>query len=270
VSQKSPGQFFWLIAIAAISASGMLYELLVATISGYVLGDTVTNFSLVIGIFLCAMGIGAALSRNIHTDLVPTFLTVELWLAFVGLACGPVLLYFGFILEEVWLYLFMMVCMALALGILVGLEIPIVTRHIQSYTSSRVALANVLAADYAGALLGSVAFPFLLLPYLGLMGTAGLAALINLFVALACLYFQRTHLSSPVLPLIACLVLAGGSVSLIYAGEPLLMLYENRGYRDKIIHREQTRYQRIILTQGKKPPGSTPAPAGYMPRRWKD
>ena len=52
-----------LVSVVVIATSGLVYELIAGTLASYVLGDSVAQFSFVIGLYLFAMGIGSYLSR---------------------------------------------------------------------------------------------------------------------------------------------------------------------------------------------------------------
>src|SRR5262245_46115719 len=81
--------------VLIIATCGLIYELLAGTLASYVLGDSVTQFSLIIGIYLSALGVGAWLSRFIEEDLARRFIQVELGVALVGGLSAP-LLFFSF------------------------------------------------------------------------------------------------------------------------------------------------------------------------------
>src|SRR5215468_9945130 len=74
-----------------IATCGLVYELQTATLSSFVLGDSVTQYSLIIGLYLSAMGLGAWLSGFIKKGLARSFLEIELAVALVGGASVPVL-----------------------------------------------------------------------------------------------------------------------------------------------------------------------------------
>ncbi|MCP4136691.1 MAG: polyamine aminopropyltransferase [bacterium] len=254
-------------SMAAIAASGMIYELVIATISGYILGDTVTHFSIVVGVFLCSMGLGAAISRKVMTDLIRMFLVVELWLGFFGIIASPSLLYIGFVFDSKVIYFIAMLIFTGSIGTFVGLEIPLISRYLEKYSGTRKALSNVLTADYIGSLVGAVAFPLCLFPVVGLIGTAAVAGIINIIVALVIISLFRERLKIRLYIGAVSVVLLCCLTGMLFVREPLFNMFEERGYRDTIIYREQSPFQRIILTRGKRQ-GS--APTGYMPRRWKD
>jgi spermidine synthase len=83
--------FLLYINVLVIAVCGLIYELLAGTLASYMLGDSVTQFSLVIGTYLSAMGVGAWLSRYIQQHLAQAFVEIELALAFLGGFSAPLL-----------------------------------------------------------------------------------------------------------------------------------------------------------------------------------
>src|SRR3982751_5876025 len=79
--------------VLVIATCGLVYELLAGTLASYVLGDSVRQFSLIIGLYLSAMGVGAWLSRFIEGSLARAFVEVELGVALVGGVSAPMLFY---------------------------------------------------------------------------------------------------------------------------------------------------------------------------------
>ena len=64
VADQARMRALWLLAATfLVAVSGLIYELIAATLSSYLLGDSVRQFSMVIGVFLSAMGVGAWASR---------------------------------------------------------------------------------------------------------------------------------------------------------------------------------------------------------------
>src|SRR5437764_6576349 len=80
-----------LLNVLIIAVCGLVYELQAATLSSFVLGDSVTQYSLVIGLYLSAMGLGAWLSGFIDKGLARAFLEVELGVALIGGLSVPAL-----------------------------------------------------------------------------------------------------------------------------------------------------------------------------------
>lgn len=235
-----------LTSIFIIAVCGLIYELIIASLSSYLLGDSVYQFSITVGVFLTAMGIGSFLSRAIKGDLLRTFLVVEIVIGLLGGISGATL----FIAYSIFprSYTFFMVAALLVLGTLIGLEIPLLTRIAGRYGSLRDTIANVLAVDYLGALAASLLFPLVLLPYLGLAKTAFLVGIFNLgVVGINLRVFGRAlpHVGGIVAATLAALgLLAAG----FWQSAALTSLAEERMYQDEIIYAEQSPYQRIVLT----------------------
>ncbi|MEO0469105.1 MAG: hypothetical protein AAF206_05755 [Bacteroidota bacterium] len=193
--QQTPAQktAILLTSVLIIAVCGILYELLISSISSYFQGSSILHFSLVIGLFLSFMGVGSYISKYITKDLLRWFIRFEIVLGIVG-GFSTFLLYFAFSLTS-YFYLFTFVLIGI-LGGLVGLEIPILTRIVRQYESLKDALARVLSFDYLGSLIASVLFPIVLLPGLGLMRTAFAIGLLNLAVAVLNIWLRHSKQSA--------------------------------------------------------------------------
>lgn len=239
-----------LLAVLIISICALVYELIVATLSSYLLGDSITQFSFTIGFFLFAMGLGALISRRIHAHELRWFIIVEL---IIGLSGGlsAVVLFAVFSIADQF-YFLAMASFSLVIGICVGLEIPLLTRIValQEHLSS--ALADILSVDYIGALVASLVFPTVLLPLLGVTQTAFLMGLLNIAVASMLLVMFRGRLSKRwarrltwTATLLALIMVAG-----VVGSTNVVRNIEQRLYEDVIIYDAQTPYQRMIITRG--------------------
>lgn len=111
--------------VLIIATCGLIYELLAGTLASYVLGDSVTQFSLIIGIYLFALGAGAWLSGYIEEELARKFVEVELGVAILGGASAPLLFLSFAHLSYFHLALYSIV---FGIGVLVGLELPLLMR----------------------------------------------------------------------------------------------------------------------------------------------
>jgi spermidine synthase len=234
-------------AVFFIATAGLIYELVAGTAATYLLGDSVTQFSLVIGLYLFAMGIGSYLSRYIENDLIGWFVRLEL---IVGLLGGFVatLLFLTFARDGHFrLVLYMLVG---AIGIGVGLEIPLLIRILEGRMKLRDLLARVLFFDYLGALAASLAFPLLLVPKLGLIKTSLLLGALNALVGLGMAIMFRDRIKHyRRLVVEACIVLLVLCTGLWYS-ESLTQMAEDDLYPDEIVHASTSKYQRIVVTQG--------------------
>ena len=235
--------------VLIISACGLVYELLAGTVASYVLGDSVTQFSLVIGVYLAALGVGAWLSRYISEDLGKRFIEVELCVALIGGWSAPLLfLSFAYLkLFHVALY-----CIVVAVGILVGLEVPLLMRILKDQLEFKEVVSRVLTFDYIGALLASVLFPLVLVPKLGLVRSSLVFGLLNAGVG-----FWATYSLKALLPKGAFGLRVRSAIVIVVLGLGLLCadrltsLAEDNLYADEILYTKNTAYQRIVITRGR-------------------
>src|SRR5437762_2105270 len=137
------------LSVCLIAACGLIYELIAGTLASYLLGDSVLQFSTVIGAYLFAMGIGSFLSRFLARGLVARFISIELMVGLVG-GFSSSLMFLAFAYTQAFrLVLYVVV---IAVGILVGLEIPLLMRILKERFQFRELVSHVLTFDYLGAL----------------------------------------------------------------------------------------------------------------------
>jgi spermidine synthase len=245
--ELSPTQTAWLLAsVLIVALCGIAYELIIAAVSSYLLGNSVAQFSITIGLFMFSMGIGSYLTKFLNQNLVVRFVQIEIAVAMIGGACAAILF---LVFPYYALYKPTMYSLILIIGTLVGLEIPILTRIMSESKSISESIAHVLSLDYIGALIGSVSFPLLLLPSLGLFRSSFAIGLLNIAVAALALIVLRKpypELRSywPVTLAIIGLLLAG-----IFYSTVISKFAEGQLFADEMIHTEQTQYQRIVLTR---------------------
>ena len=132
------------------------------------MGDSIKQFSLVIGVYMAAMGVGSYLSQFISDNLAKNFVKVEILLGLIGGSSVP-LLYYTFTRVTSVEYQFIMLGLTGVIGVLTGFEVPILVRILKEQFPLKSNLAYVLSLDYEGALLASLLFPFLLASYLFLI-----------------------------------------------------------------------------------------------------
>lgn len=240
------GLFLLLAAIFVAAACAIVYELLIGSTSSYFLGDSVEQFSLTIGFFLFAMGLGSYLSRLFERELLARFIALEIWLGLVG-GCAVPLLYLLF--AYTGHYRYGMLLLLVVIGTLIGLEVPLLTRILRSYGSLRTTLSSVLSMDYLGSLLAALLFPYLLLPVLGGLHTSVVTGLVNVGIGVAVLMVFRSQLGQQFrwLSLQAGVIVLCLAI-LLAAGTPLLERWESALYEDRIVYSEQSPYQKIVLT----------------------
>ena len=236
------------ITVLLIAACGLIYELIAGTLASYLLGDSVLQFSTIIGCYLFAMGIGSALSRFLDRGLAYRFVWIELLLGVIG-GFSSALLFLAFAYTQGFQLL--MYALVIIIGLLVGLEIPLLMRIVRGRYHFRDVVAHVLTFDYLGALGASLLFPILLVPYLGLVRSAMLFGIINVAVALwSTFLFANQIAKASTLRVVCLVVLVGLSVGLAEANH-ITTAAEDNIYADEIILARDTRYQHIVLTRFK-------------------
>lgn len=244
----TPQQFALLSgSIFIIAACSLIYELLISSLSTYLLGSSVIHYSLTIGLFLFFMGIGAWFAQSVSRDLIAAFVALEIAIGAVG-GVSAMLLYGVYTWTDFY-YPAMLIVVAV-IGILVGMELPLLTRILESYSGLRRGISQVLTFDYLGALLASLLFPFILLPYLGHLLTAGLIGMVNLLIAFIIAGSFKDRLGRWAAP-----ITAGAVFSLVMVLTTSLWsgaaarVFDNALYEDPVIYTEQTRYQKIVMSK---------------------
>jgi spermidine synthase len=236
--------------VFVVAICGLVYELLAGTLGSYLLGDSVTQFSLVIGLYLSAMGVGAWLSRRLDDDLARRFLDIELAVAVVGGLSAPILFVAFGSLEHFQLVLLAFV---FAIGVLVGLELPLLMRLLEGQVAFKDIVSRVLTFDYIGALAAALLFPLLLVPKLGLVRSSLVMGTANAGVALWGTWLLASRLGPKgvfAVRVRAVIVLLGMIVAFAIA-DKFTTWAEDEMYIDPIVYSRQSQYQRIIVTQGK-------------------
>jgi spermidine synthase len=236
------------ISVLLIAACGLIYELVAGTLASYLLGDSVLQFSTVIGTYLFAMGIGSALSRYLNRGLVYRFIWIELLLGVVG-GFSSALLMLAFAFTQG--FSIILYALVIVMGVLVGLEIPLLMRIVKDRYNFRDVIAHVLTFDYLGALAASLIFPILLVPRLGLVRSAMLFGLINVAVALWTTFIFANQLATTRLIRGMCLLVLIALGVGIAEAKKITATAEDNIYADEIIFARDTRYQHLVLTRFK-------------------
>ncbi|OJH34147.1 polyamine aminopropyltransferase [Cystobacter ferrugineus] len=237
------------VTVLVIATCGLIYELIIGALASYLLGDSITQFSTVIGCYLFAMGIGSWLSGFIERGVAQRFVEIELGVALVGGMCAP-LLFLTFALTDV--FRVVLYGSVLLIGTLVGLEIPLLLRLLKDQLAFKDLVSRVLTFDYLGALAASISFPLLFVPRLGLVRTSLLFGLLNALVGL-----WSTWLLAPVLAHPGRLRVKAVGLSLLLMvglvlGDRLSNFSEEHLFTDEVVHASNSPYQRIVLTRGKR------------------
>lgn len=237
-----------LAAVLFIATCGIVYELLAGALASYLLGDSVMQFSTIIGVYLSAMGLGSYLSRFVTRRVAQRFVEIELAVALVGGLSAPIL-FVAFAHTSIFrAILYPIVGL---IGTLVGLEVPLLLRILKEDYDFKDLIARVLTVDYLGALIGSLLFPILLMPRLGLVRTSLVFGVINAAVGFATTFVLRARLGPVRFLRLEAVVVMGLLGVGVVAAEQITSFAESEIYADEVIFSRQTPYQRIVLTRGR-------------------
>ena len=248
-----PAEVALLASVFVVAACGLVYELAAGTLASYLLGDSILQFSTVIGTYLFAMGVGSWLSRYLERQLVAQFLRIELLVGLIG-GLMPAIL-FALQSQTTTSFRFALYALVFAVGVLVGLEIPLVMRILKRHAgrgsghdSLKTLVSQVLTFDYLGALAVAIAFPLLLVPQLGLIRTGAFFGLMNAGVAVWALWLFRGELRGIAAQALACaLTIAALAAAFVFA-DRVTTWAEDRFYADHVIYSETSAYQRVVVT----------------------
>jgi spermidine synthase len=237
------------ISVFFVASCGLAYELIAGALSSYLLGDSVLQFSTVIGCYLFAMGVGAHLSRYVRDeDVLARFVDVELAIGLIG-GMSAALLFLAF----AWLaapFRALLYVLVFAIGALIGMEIPLVMRALHARKAEFSELVSrVLTFDYMGALAVALLFPMVLAPHLGLARSGFLFGMLNVAVALWTLYVFGDAVPHPRRRVLrGAIVFAVLGLGFIESNR--LTYWGERGmFGDEIVHALSTPYQRLVITR---------------------
>lgn len=232
-----------------ISGCSICYELIISAVSSYLLGDSTLQYSVTIGLYMSAMGLGSFISKYMKKNLFDWFVLIEIGVGVMGGISALILFLANLYLDQ---YQLVMYGEIIIIGTFVGVEIPLLTRIIEGDAENlRITLSSIFSFDYIGGLLGSIAFPLLLLPQLGYFATAFLTGSMNILAAILIVFKYSEKIRKPVLfKGLALLIFAFMMWGVLFS-ENISKYIEGGLYRDRVILSEQTQYQHIVLTRHK-------------------
>ena len=243
-----------LAAVAACAACGIVYELALLTLSTSLNGGGIVATSLIVAGYIAALGAGALLVKPLLPHAAVAFVAVEVLVAIIGgLSAAALYVAFAFIDGSTWV---LAVSTAL-IGGLVGAEVPLLMTLLQRGRLAGAAdagrtLANLNAADYLGALVGGLVWPFFLLPHLGMIRGAAATGLVNLVAAaVVSVFLLRQLVSARQLALALCAlgVALALLATLLARARDIETTSRQRLYADPIIAYRHSAYQEIVVTR---------------------
>lgn len=238
-------------------AAGLIYEYVLSTVFTYLLGSSIEQFSITIGIMFAMMGIGGWLQTRLRGPLVEYFICAELLLVMLG-GFAPIALQWTYALlpnDFAWIKF----GYPALIGILIGIEIPLIMRINERFTTSLSSnIAGTWAWDYIGGAVGVIAWIWMLRHYVPITHISFWVAACNLTVAIMSLVFfwrrgmLRWRLSFPVMSVTACaiiLLLLFGSSNV----NSWSTIISQKLYDDPIAFNVTTKFQNIVMTKGPHP-----------------
>ncbi|WP_017733093.1 polyamine aminopropyltransferase [Nafulsella turpanensis] len=245
---KNVSSFVLKAALFATGLSGVVAEYVLSTLASYFIGDSTVQWALIISTMLFSMGFGSRLSKYFEENLLEKFIIIELLLTIFVSICSLL----AFTAAAYTMYVGLIIyAMSILIGLLIGMEIPLVIRLNDEFEVLKVNVSSILEKDYYGSLLGGVFFAFVGLPYLGLTYTPFVLAAINFSVTVAMVglvwksVVPRVRLRyGGMLGAVAAFLLAG-----VLLAQPIVLYGEQRRYKDKIIFSAQSKYQKVVITQ---------------------
>jgi spermidine synthase len=254
------GRLLVLACVFVCAACGLVYELELVALASYLMGDSVTQASVVLSVMVFAMGLGSLVAKRLRRFAAAGFGVLEAALALIG-GCSAMALYAVFAWTGDWGGLWadgsriLLVAFSLAIGLLIGAEAPLLMELIQRIRRQDAggAVADLFAADYVGALVGGLAFPFLLLPFLGQLTSSLLVGAVNVVAGAALvlgLFRRDLTCRARWLLLVANIAVLGVLASAAVLVDDFERAARRAVYGDGVRVAVQTDVQEIVLTGG--------------------
>lgn len=238
-------------AMFVMGACGLAYEYTLSKVASDILGNSVRQWAIIIGIMMFFMGIGSDLQKRFSdVDLVDKFVIFELLIGLLG-AFGPIALLYSYATFPGH-YILVQYFFVVTIGLIIGFEIPIITRINDAYIRElKLNLGSVLKMDYIGSLIGSLAWILLLPRFFTIVETAFVLGILNLLVALFTVIFFKNMIRRFKLLISATVIILLMIITGLASADGWASYSEQKLYRDKVILAETTPFQHIVLTRSR-------------------
>ena len=234
-----------------MASCGISYEYNFSKISSDLLGNSVRQWAIIIGLMMLFMGIGSDLQKYFNDKkLLDKFILFEILLGLIGGFGSIIMLYsFGSFRDHFILIQYLLI---ISVGLLIGLEIPLLSRINEKYTKSlKFNIGNVLKMDYIGSFAGALIWVFVLPKFFTLIEISFILGIVNVIVALGTLlYFNKDIYHKKSLLILIFMSFFGISYGFIESDD-WAFFSEQKLFQDKIVFSRTTPYQHIILTESK-------------------
>ena len=240
-----------ILSVFVVASCGLAYELIAGALSSYLLGDSILQFSTIIGCYLFAMGVGAHFSKYVkEEDVLGRFIDIELAVGLIGgVSAALLFMTFSWAAAPFRVLLYTLVFM---IGAMVGMEVPLVMRALNARdTAFNDLVSRVLTFDYLGALAVSLLFPLVLAPQLGLVRTGFLFGMLNVGVGMWTLYVFRNELADAGGRVLRALIVMGALGFGFVMSDRMVQWGEHGLFGDQVVYSTTTPYQRLVITRWK-------------------
>jgi len=247
------------------AAAAVAYEILAATILTNLLGASVYYFSLIIGFFLAALGVGSWFSKKIKKNLFENLISIEIIIAILGgslsiliyggyvfifeilreISFGDIFSFFFSILFAELIFLLLALLLVSLVGVLAGFELPLYSRIFAEREILKDALGRVFFWDYIGALVISILLPLFFFVNFGIIKTSFLMGFMNAFAALLLMIVSKLE-SIRLKTILKFGVIIALFVNILgfFMGGDLELFLERRRYGDReVIYHDSSPYQ---------------------------
>ncbi len=255
MKNKSNKKLFLIVTTLLVGMCSIIYELLISTTASYFLGNSIQQFSLIIGFYLAFMGVGSFLSKWIQKDLIYNFVLVEMLLGIVGAFSVP-LTYFYFLHADFWGFNYFTLFIIGIIGTLTGLEVPLISRILESDLVLKDNISTILGYDYIGALVATLLFPFFLIPVVGIYKSSLFFGLLNILVGLVSYIYFKNEIEHPSKKRNILFVFFAGIIGIIlfalFSSAAFLQQWNKGIFKYPVVFHKQSAYQDITLTNNDK------------------
>ena len=188
-------------------ATGLIYEVLWARMLGLVFGATTLAVSTVLAAFMGGLALGSALAGRFAQRIrkpLSVYGLMEILIAVYALLVPLLFRWIDHVYALIWqqlqpgyfsfsLWRFVLSCVVLLVPTtLMGATLPVLTAAlVRSSGRDSNSVTRLYACNLAGAILGTLAAGFVLLPTLGVRTTIAVAAALNITVGVIAIFLQR-------------------------------------------------------------------------------
>src|SRR2546421_3375875 len=215
VAESASAKAFNFLSICFLfsGATGLLYEVVWARMLGLVFGATTIAISAVLTAFMGGLAVGSALAARLAARIsrpLRAYALIEMLIGLYALIVPALFRAADSAYSAIWqsfhpgFYGFAFLRFVLAMIVLIvptalmGATLPVIVLAVRQLGEFRASVvARLYSLNLTGAIAGTIAAGFLLLPYFGVRATTRVAALANVLIGIAVLIFDSRRTRPP-------------------------------------------------------------------------